>query len=55
MSVTPPSGEGAAAITLHSLGCHQETRGPSREGSPQTSPTSPWLRVLETRGEVTHL
>lgn len=26
--------------------------GPSREGSPQTLPTSPWLRLLETPGEV---
>lgn len=56
MSVAPPSGEGAAAITLHSLGCHRETQlvGPSGDGSPQTLPTTPCLRVLETLGEVSH-
>lgn len=53
MSVAPPSGEGATVITPHSLGCYPETRGPSREESPGTSPTSPWLSVLETLGEVT--
>lgn len=53
MSVAPPSGEGATVITPHSLGCYPETRGPSREESPGTSPTSPWLSVPETLGEVT--
>lgn len=53
MSVAPPSGEGATVITPHSLGCYPETCGPSRQESPGTSPTSPWLSVLETLGEVT--
>ena len=48
-----PIWEGATVITPHSLGCYPETRGPSREESPGTSPASPWLSVLETLGEVT--
>lgn len=53
VSVAPPPGEGATAITPHSVGCYPETRGPSREESPGTSPASPWLSVLETLAEVT--